>query len=75
MDKEKIDATRKTLAATLLSISDFNRYLEVEAQKTNQKIELVSETWFFGQDHYKVKNFEDVKDLEKKNCIFNNKSR
>lgn len=66
MDKEKIDATRKTLAATLLSISDFNRYLEVEAQKTNQKIELVSETWFFGQDHYKVKNFEDVKDLEKK---------
>ena len=66
MDKEKIDATRKTLAATLLSISDFNRYLEVEAQKTKQKIELVSETWFFGQDHYKVKNFEDVKDLEKK---------
>lgn len=66
MDKEKIDATRKTLAATLLSISDFNRYLEVEAQKTNQKIELVSETCFFGQDHYKVKNFEDVKDLEKK---------
>lgn len=69
MDKEKIDATRKTLAATLLSISDFNRYLEVEAQKTNQKIELVTETWFFGQDHYKVKNFEDVKDLEKNKIV------
>ena len=69
MNKEKIDATRKTLAATLLSISDFNRYLEVEAQKTNQKIELVTETWFFGQDHYKVKNFEDVKDLEKNKIV------
>lgn len=69
MDKEKIDATRKTLAATLLSISDFNRYLQIEAQKTNQKIELVTETWFFGQDHYKVKNFEDTKDLEKSKII------
>ncbi len=69
MDKEKIDATRKTLAATLLSISDFNRYLQIEAQKTNQKIDLVTETWFFGQNHYKVKNFEDVKDLEKSKII------
>ncbi len=69
MDKEKIDATRKTLAATLLSISDFNRYLQIEAQKTNQKIDLVTETWFFGQNHYKVKNFEDLKDLEKSKII------
>ncbi|MDU1828886.1 VWA domain-containing protein [Anaerococcus sp.] len=69
MDNEKIDATRKTLAATLLSISDFNRYLQIEAQKTNQKIDLVTETWFFGQNHYKVKSFEDTKDLEKSKII------
>ena len=69
IDGEKIDATRKTLTATLLSISDFNHYLQIQSQKTNQKIELLTETWFFGHDFYKVKEFEDTKDLEKSKII------
>ena len=63
MDKEKVEATRKTLAVTLLSLNDFNEYLQIQAQKTNQKIDLLTETWFFGKDHFKVKSFEDTKDL------------
>lgn len=69
MDTEKIEATRKTLTATLLSISDFNHYLQIQSQKTNQKIELLTETRFFGHDFYKVKEFEDTKDLEKSKII------
>ncbi len=47
MDKEKIEATRKTLAVTLLSLNNFNEYLQIQAQKTNQKINLLTETCFF----------------------------
>ena len=70
MNKEKIEATRKTLAATLLSIKDFNNYLQIEAKKTNQKIEVLTETWFFGKNHYKIKDFKDKKDLEKSKIIY-----
>lgn len=70
MNKEKIEATRKTLAATLLSIKDFNNYLQAEAKKTNQKIEVLTETWFFGKNHYKIKDFKDKKDLEKSKIIY-----
>lgn len=69
MNKEKIEATRRTLAATLLSIKDFNNYLQIEAKKTNQKIEVLTETWFFGKNHYKIKDFKDKKDLEKSKII------
>ena len=69
MDEEKIEATRKTLTATLLSIRDFNLYLQAQAQKTNQKIELLTETWFFGHDYYRIKKFEDTKDLEESQII------
>ena len=63
MDKEKIEATRKTPAVTLLSLNDFNECLQIHAQKNNQKINLLTETWFFGKDHLKVKSFKDTKDL------------
>lgn len=69
MNKEKIEATRKTLAATLLSIKDFNNYLQIEAKKTNQKIEVLTETWFFGKNHYKINDFKDKKDLEESKII------
>lgn len=69
MNKEKIEATRKTLAASLLSIQDFNRYLQIEAGKTNQKIEVLTESWFFGKSHYKIKDFDDTNDLEKSKII------
>lgn len=63
MDKEKIEATRKTLPVTLLSLNDFNEYLQIQDQKINQKIDLLTETWFFEKVHFKVKSFEDTKDL------------
>lgn len=44
MNKEKIEALRKTLTVTLLSIKDFNKYLQIEAARTNQKIEVLTET-------------------------------
>ncbi|MDU5805839.1 MAG: VWA domain-containing protein [Peptoniphilus harei] len=69
MNKEKIEATRKTLAVSLLSIQDFNRYLQIEAGKTNQKIEVLTESWFFGKSHYKIKDFDDTNDLEKSKII------
>lgn len=69
MNKEKIEVTRKTLAASLLSIQDFNRYLQIEAGKTNQKIEVLTETWFFGRNHNKIKSFEDVKNLEESKIV------
>lgn len=69
MNKEKIEATRKTLAVSLLSIQDFNRYLQIEAGKTNQKIEVLTESWFFGKSHYKIKDFDDKNDLEKSKII------
>ena len=37
MDKEKIEATRKTLAVTLLSLNDFNEYLQIQSQKQIKK--------------------------------------
>ena len=70
MNKEKIEATRKTLAVSLLSIQDFNRYLQIEAGKTNQKIEVLIESWFFGKSHYKIKDFDDTNNLEKSKIIF-----
>ena len=46
MNPSKIEAARKALAVTLLSIDDFNRYLKSNAEQLNQKIEVLSETWF-----------------------------
>nr|WP_242976224.1 hypothetical protein [Clostridium sporogenes] len=47
------------MAVTLLSIDDFNRYLKSNAEQLNQKVEVLSETWFFGSKYYNVKEFND----------------
>ncbi|HGG0417165.1 TPA: VWA domain-containing protein [Clostridium sporogenes] len=71
MNASKIEAARKALAVTLLSIDDFNRYLKSSAEKLNQKVEALSETWFFGSKYYNVKEFNDknVKEKEKSDII------
>lgn len=71
MDALKIEAARKALAVTLLSIDDFNRYLKISAEQLNQKVEVLSETWFFGSNHYNVKEFNDknVNEKEKSEII------
>ncbi|AJD28149.1 VWA domain-containing protein [Clostridium botulinum] len=71
MNESKIEASRKALAVTLLSIDDFNRYLKSNAEQLNQKVEVLSETWFFGSKYYNVKEFNDknVKEKEKSDII------
>ncbi|MBB6631877.1 vWA domain-containing protein [Clostridium algidicarnis] len=71
MDESKIQAARKALAVTLLSIDDFNGYLKSNATQLNQKIEVLSETWFFGSKYYNVKKFndKDVSEKEKSDII------
>lgn len=69
MTPTKIDAARKALAVTLLSIEDFNQYLKINSEKLNQKIEVFTETWFFGSKFYKVKKFKTNKDEERANII------
>jgi hypothetical protein len=67
MNASKIEAARKALAVTLLSIDDFNGYLKSNAEQLNQKIEVLSETWFFGSKYYNVKEFNDKNGKEKEN--------
>lgn len=71
MNASKIEAARKALAVTLLSIDDFNGYLKSNAEQLNQKVEVLSETWFFGSKYYNVKAFNDnnVKEKEKSDII------
>jgi len=71
MDESKIEAARRTLAVTLLSIEDFNRYLKNSSEKLNQEIEVLSETWFFGSDYYMVKEFDSkgIKSKDKSDVI------
>ncbi|WP_077369068.1 vWA domain-containing protein [Anaerosalibacter sp. Marseille-P3206] len=65
MNESKIEAARKALAVTLLSIDDFNRYLKINGKQLNQKVEVLSETWFFGSKYYNVKEFNDNNGKEK----------
>lgn len=71
MDPRKIEAARKALAVTLLSIDDFNRYLKDNSEQLNQKIEVLSETWFFGSKYYTVKEFnhKNLQEKEKSEII------
>ncbi|NLI89290.1 MAG: VWA domain-containing protein [Epulopiscium sp.] len=57
MNELKIESARKALAVTLLSLDDFNRYLNNSRSELNRKIEVLSETWFFGSSYYKIKEF------------------
>ena len=71
MNASKIEAARKALAVTLLSIDDFNQYLKSNAEQLNQKVSVLSETWFFGSAYYHVKKFNDnsAKEKEKSDMI------
>ena len=71
MNPSKIEAARKALAVTLLSIEDLNQYLKNNAEQLNQKVEVLSETWFFGSNFYNVKgfNYKNAKEKEKSDII------
>lgn len=69
MNEQKIDAARKALAITLLSLDDFNTYLDHHAQKLNQKISLDTSVWLFGSQFYEVKTSNKKKSKEEKSQI------
>lgn len=71
MNPSKIEAARKALAVTLLSIEDLNQYLKNNAEQLNQKVEVLNETWFFGSNFYNVKgfNYKNAKEKEKSDII------
>lgn len=71
MDDRKIDSARKALSVTLLSLEDFNNYLRANGEKLNQKVEVLSETWFFGSDFYNIKNFNNKSSKEDKKDMVN----
>ncbi len=56
MDAEKIDAARKAMAMTLLSLEDFDLYLKQNAQKLNQTLSIQTSTWLFGTDFKQIKD-------------------
>lgn len=58
MSASKIEAARKALAVTMLSIEDFNHYLQTSRLRGNKAVSIVTETWFFGSQYYKVKHFK-----------------
>lgn len=65
MTKSKIEAARKALSVTLLSIEDFNQYLRQNAEKLNQRIKVETETWYFGSKYYNIKKFNYKNNREK----------
>lgn len=65
MNPLKIDAARKALSVTLISIEDFNRYLQSNPDRLNQSIKIYTETWFFGSGFYNVKKFNEKSSYEK----------
>lgn len=71
MNESKIEAARKAVAVTLLSLDDFNDYLEKNTEKLNQKVEVLSETWFFGSKYNNLKKFQykNNKNREKSDII------
>jgi hypothetical protein len=68
MNAAKIESAREALAVTLLSIDDLNRYLKRNAEQLNQKIKVLSETWFFGSQYYHMKEFNDKTSGEKESA-------
>lgn len=69
MTSGKIEAARKALTATLLSLEDFSGLLKKESTKLNQRIHLTSSTWFFGSHYYQVKFKEHQRGNEKQSEI------
>ncbi len=63
MDKRKIKALQEAIALLLLSLKDFNDYLDQVRKKTKTKLVADSEVYVFGTSFYKAKQFD--KDLRR----------
>jgi len=68
MDENKIEAARKALVVTLLSLEDFNDYLTSKKTSTHSNLRVYTRTYFFGKSHYKVKSFHESGHSEEEIC-------
>lgn len=59
MDPAKLDAAKKTLAVTLLSIEDFQNYLNQQGGSQGIPLKVQTESWLFGTGYQKIKSFDD----------------
>lgn len=59
MRSGKLQAAREALAIVLLSLQDFQSYLQANAALTHQKIDVRTETWLFGTGCRRVLTFDD----------------
>lgn len=59
MRSGKLQAAREALAIVLLSLQDFQGYLQANAALTHQKIDVRTETWLFGTGCRRVLTFDD----------------
>ena len=60
MRSGKLQPAREALAIVLLSLQDFQRYLEASAARMHQPVKVRTETWLFGTDCRRVLSFDDV---------------
>ena len=59
MDRQKIEALQKAIALLLLSLKDFNDYLDQVRKKTKTKLVCDSEVYVFGTSFHKAKQFDE----------------
>lgn len=65
MDQNKIIAAKQAACLTMLSIKDFNIYLDETRKEINNKLKVYSEVYLFGTGFQKVKEFERSKRFQK----------
>lgn len=60
MRSGKLESAREALAIVLLSLQDFQQFLDVNAAKTHQQTKVQIETWLFGSESHRVMSFDDA---------------
>ena len=60
MRSGKLESAREALAIVLLSLQDFQQFLDVNAAKTHQQTKVQIETWLFGSGSHRVMSFDDA---------------
>jgi uncharacterized protein YegL len=67
MDSEKIRCLQETTALLLLSLKDFNSYLDQNRRELKTKLSAFSEVYVFGSNFEKAKEFEETMMSREKN--------
>ena len=60
MRSGKLESAREALAIVLLSLQDFQQFLDANAARTHQQTKVQIETWLFGSGSHRVMSFDDA---------------